>query len=97
VFYVYDLSSATPTVPVATLTNPDPAEDDEFGFSVAIEGTRVVVAGPNGSEDGIDAGNAYVYDLTSATPSVPVVTSPTPTRRRTTTSAARWLSPGHVW
>ena len=33
--YVYDLSSATPTVPVATLNNPGPAASDKFGYSVA--------------------------------------------------------------
>jgi hypothetical protein len=41
--YVFDLSSATPTVPVATLNNPSPAVSDQFGYSVAISGTRVVV------------------------------------------------------
>ena len=72
--YVYDLSSATPTVPVATLNNPGPAVDDRFGFSVAISGTRVVV-GAYGDDTGAgDAGSVYVYDLSSATPAVPVTT-----------------------
>jgi FG-GAP repeat len=41
--YVFDLASATPTVPVFTLNNPSPAAFDYFGWSVAISGTRVVV------------------------------------------------------
>ena len=72
--YVYDLSSGTPTVPVATLNNPGPAADDSFGVSVAISGTRVVV-GASGDDTGAsNAGSAYVYDLSSGTPTVPVVT-----------------------
>ncbi len=72
--YVYDLSSGSPTVPVVTLINPTPAEDDGFGDSVAISGTRVVV-GASGDHTGPGSGgSAYVYDLSNATPSVPVVT-----------------------
>ena len=72
--YVYDLSSATPTVPVATLNNPSPAANDEFGFSVAISGTRVVVGAKGDNTGASEAGSAYVYDLGSATPTVPVAT-----------------------
>lgn len=66
--YVYDLSSGTPTptVPLATLRNPSPVEYDYFGLSVAISGTRVVVA--------TRLGSAYVYDLNSGTPTVPAAT-----------------------
>ena len=72
--YVYDLSSATPTVPVATLNNPRPAARVEFGFSVAISGTRVVVGAKGDNTGASEAGSAYVYDLGSATPTVPVAT-----------------------
>ncbi|MEO7317590.1 MAG: hypothetical protein ABIZ56_01235 [Chthoniobacteraceae bacterium] len=76
--YVYDLASGTPTVPVATLENPSPTQGDFFGYAVAISGTRVVV-GAYGDETGApDAGSAYVYDLTSGTPAVPVATLPNP-------------------
>ncbi len=69
---MYDLSSGTPTVPVASLNNPSPAVFDNFGFSVAISGTRVVV-GAYGDDTGArEAGSAYVYDLSSGTPTVPV-------------------------
>jgi hypothetical protein len=72
--YVYDLSSGTPAVPVATLNNPSPAMHDFFGTSVAISGTRVVV-GAHGDDTGAsEAGSAYVYDLSSGTPTVPVAT-----------------------
>ena len=72
--YVYDLSSGTPTVPVATLNNPGPAAGDLFGFSVAISGTRVVVGAFRDDTGATDAGSAYVYDLSSGTPTVPVAT-----------------------
>ncbi len=72
--YVYDLASATPTVPVATLNNPDPATDDAFGVSVAISGTRVVVGASSDDTGATDSGTAYVYDLAGATPTVPVAT-----------------------
>ncbi|MEQ1858794.1 MAG: choice-of-anchor D domain-containing protein [Chthoniobacteraceae bacterium] len=71
---VYDLSSGTPTVPVFTLLNPSPAMNDRFGRSVAISGTRVAVGAYQDDTGAIDAGSAYVYDLTSGTPTVPVVT-----------------------
>jgi len=70
--YVYDMSSATPTVPVFVLENPDPGQNDTFGWSVAIDGARVVVGVPEGDSGQLDAGCAYAYDLSSATPSVPV-------------------------
>jgi drug/metabolite transporter superfamily protein YnfA len=72
--YVYDLASATPTIPMATLLNPSPSSDDRFGFSVAIYGSRVVVGTPgDDTTDARGAGSAYVYDLASATPTTPVV------------------------
>ncbi len=72
--YVYDLARATPTVPVATLNNPSPGERDHFGYAVAISGARVVVGAQRDDTGAADTGSAYVYDLTSATPMVPVVT-----------------------
>ena len=72
--YVYDLSSGTPTVPVATLNNPTPATNDQFGHAVAILGPRVVVGAPGDDTVGTDAGNVYVYDLSNGSPTVPVAT-----------------------
>jgi hypothetical protein len=78
--YVYDLASASPTVPMATLNNPSPAAGERFGYSTAISGTRVVVGALADSEGGDHAGSAYVYDLAGATPTVPVslLKNPTP-------------------
>lgn len=70
--YVYDLGSATPSVPVLILPNPNPATNDGFGYSVAISGTDVVVGTPDGDSGIADAGCVYVYDLTSPNPSLPV-------------------------
>jgi FG-GAP repeat len=70
--YVYDLSAATPTVPVATLNNPSPAADDQFGYAVAISGSRVVVGSMFDDTGADNTGSAYLYDLTSGTPAVPI-------------------------
>ena len=72
--YVYDLSSGTPTVPVTTLNNPEPAADDFFGISVAIDGARVVVGAYGDDTGASNAGSVYVYGLGSATPTVPLFT-----------------------
>jgi len=71
---LYDLSGATPTVPILNLTNPQPSASDEFGWSVAISGTRVVVGAPNDYSGPFPAGRAFVFDVASATPTVPVLT-----------------------
>ena len=44
------------------LENPDPAADDQFGYSVAISGETVVVGAPfDDGAAGIDQGRAYVF------------------------------------
>ena len=77
--YVYDLASATPTVPIRILRNPHPVADDRFGYAVAVSGMRVVVGAiwADGSES--NEGVAYVYNLTSPTPEIPVLTLTPPT------------------
>ena len=84
--YVYDLTGETPTVPIAALHNPGPAANEHFGSSVAISGTRVVVGAdqelvPAPVGGGFAVGSAFVYDLASATPLVPVASlkNPEPT------------------
>jgi hypothetical protein len=72
--HCYDLSSATPTVPFATLANPTPATHDGFGGSVSISGTRVVVGAPYDDSNASDTGSAYIYNIASATPDVPTAT-----------------------
>ena len=70
--YVYDLSSATPTVPILTFDNPAPATDDWFGHSVSISGTKVAVGAHQNDTSAIDAGSVYVYDIASGTPTIPI-------------------------
>lgn len=77
--YVFDLTSVSPTVPIFTLNNPDPAIDDWFGFSVSISGTRVIVGAPNDDTGSSDTGSAYVYDLAGPAPTVPATTLRNPT------------------
>lgn len=72
--YLYDLSSATPEVPTTTFHNPGPGAGEAFGRSVGISGLRVIVAAPYDLAGAIPAGSTYVYDLTSATPTIPVAT-----------------------
>jgi drug/metabolite transporter superfamily protein YnfA len=72
--YVYDLASGTPTTPVRTLDNPSPAADDEFGYAVAISGSRIVIGCRLDDAGAPDAGSAYLYDLASPNPGAPVAT-----------------------
>ncbi|MES2597134.1 MAG: cadherin-like beta sandwich domain-containing protein [Verrucomicrobiota bacterium] len=72
--YVFDLAGATPAVPVFTINNPTPAISDQFGLSASLDGDKLVV-GTYGDDTGAtDAGIAYVFDLASATPEMPVLT-----------------------
>jgi hypothetical protein len=66
--YVYDLSGATPTVPLLVLNNPGPLANDRYGRAVAISGTHVVVGAHLDNTGATDAGSAYVYDLAGGTP-----------------------------
>jgi hypothetical protein len=70
--YVYDLRSATPTVPVLTLHNPEPGQKDDFGDVVAISGSMVIVAAASDSPQ--NAGSVYVYKVDGEKPEVPVLT-----------------------
>ncbi len=72
--YVYDLNSATPAVPILTLDHPNVPNTGSFGGSVAISGTRFVIGSGSDSTGATDAGSAFVYDLSSATPAVPIIT-----------------------
>src|SRR5262245_11503084 len=57
--YVYDLASGTL---LHTLTSPDPAENDGFGWAVAVVGDRIAVGEPG--DDTLDgtAGAAHLFD-----------------------------------
>lgn len=84
--YVYNLASANPAFSVITLTNPSPAASDWFGYSVAVSGTRIMVGTPFDNTGAADAGTAYLYDLASAGPAVPLITL-----RNPTSAAREWF------
>ena len=50
---------------IRTISNPTPAANDRFGFSVDISGDRLVVGTYQDDAAGVDAGAVYVFDLTS--------------------------------
>jgi hypothetical protein len=62
--YVFDVGSPNPPAPAFVLHNPIPAGKTSFGLSVAISGRRLVAT---------DFGHAFVYDLDSAAPTVPLI------------------------
>lgn len=72
--WVYDLAGAAPAVPVAALSNPEPAAGDQFGAAVAISGTRVIVGAPYNDQGATNAGSACVFDLAGTTPATPIFT-----------------------
>lgn len=74
--FVYDLSGGTPTVAVATLDNPTPVSGERFGYSVTIDGSKIVVGAVSARNvaNSINTGAAYVYDLAGASPTTPVHT-----------------------
>ena len=72
--YVFDLSSPTSEDPVAILENPTPGAEDRFGHSVAISGDLVVVSSAMDDGGAVNAGVAYVYDLSGPSPAVPLHT-----------------------
>ena len=46
---------------VAKLTGSDGAADDNFGWSVAVDGDTAVVGAINDDDNGVNSGSAYVY------------------------------------
>ena len=73
VVYVYETTSMTPGIPFWTIPNPDPGPSEEFGNSVAADGGFVVVGCEKSLVAGVTAGSAYVFDLDSPTPTIPIV------------------------
>src|SRR5439155_776531 len=62
---------------VATLNNPSPAEDDDFGVSVAVSGKTVVVGAVRDDTGASDFGSAYVFNATTGA-LVATLNNPTP-------------------
>jgi len=60
VVYVFNTSGAL----LATITNPAPAIDDSFGYSVAGVGTNLIAVGAfQDDASAVNAGIAYIFDL----------------------------------
>src|SRR5262249_44755047 len=66
--------SATTNNLLFVVDNPTPAASDRFGDSVAVSGKYLVVGADRDDVGATDSGVAYVYDLTSATPTTPLYT-----------------------
>jgi hypothetical protein len=60
--YLFDVSAPTTPTQIAKLTASDGAESDNFGNSVAIDGTTVVVSSPSDDDGGFNSGSAYIYE-----------------------------------
>src|SRR6185295_16796091 len=76
----YNLAGGTPTVPVFTMQPVGLAVGDNFGNSVALSNSRLVVGSPRDNAGASSAGAAYVYNVGSPTPSTValVLTNPAP-------------------
>ena len=76
--YVYTKTpTGWPTSPTVTLQDPNATSGDQFGWSVAVSKTAIVV----GSPGSIDGGAEYVYLADNGTwPATPQVISPNPDR-----------------
>jgi hypothetical protein len=72
--YAYDLSSASPGIPLLTLSNPTPAVADKFGLAVSVFENLIVVGNPFEDSFGPDSGAAYLYSLTAVNPTTPIAT-----------------------
>ena len=72
---VYDASNTL----ITAILNPEPDAGDGFGFSVDISGSILVIGAPyNDPAGNISAGSAYVYDLASNSPGIPIATLVSP-------------------
>ena len=63
--YVYDLNE--PSSPIVTLDNPTPGDGDEFGFSIDLSQTKLIVGAHVDDTGSSNGGAAYVYDLSVLT------------------------------
>jgi hypothetical protein len=61
--YAFDLTSSTPSVPIATLRNPDSANRYNFGYTVAIDATTIAVGAPYDNGETMEQGAAYAFGM----------------------------------
>jgi hypothetical protein len=62
IMFRYDPNSTTWNEEIKLLAS-DGAEEDSFGLSVAFSRDRALVGAPNGDDNGVDSGSAYLFDL----------------------------------
>jgi len=62
--YLFDITTGDQ---IAKLTASDPAVNDEFGDSVAIDGNTTIIGAPWDDDDGDYSGSAYLFDVTTGT------------------------------
>jgi hypothetical protein len=74
--YLFDITTGTL---LQTINNPTPGGDDSFGLSVAISGNNALIGAPGDDTGGVDAGNAYLFDITTGT-LLQTFNNPTPAR-----------------
>jgi Ca2+-binding RTX toxin-like protein len=58
--YIYDVTTGKL---LATLTNPTPSSNDQFGWSVAIDGNTVVVGASDDDTGASNSGAVYTYQI----------------------------------
>ena len=58
--YIYDINTGEQ---LSKLTAPDGTPNDQFGWSVALNGNLLLIGGTADDEAGEDAGAAYLFDL----------------------------------
>jgi VCBS repeat-containing protein len=71
--YIFNTAGAL----VATLSNPSPEANDQFGWSVAIDANSAVVGAVYDNAGAIDSGQAYIFNATNGA-LVSTIANPTP-------------------
>jgi len=75
IVYVFDRTNCNLLL---TIENPDPANFERFGESLAILGTdKIIVGTPRESSQGANVGKVYVFDINSGNPLF-TITNPVP-------------------
>jgi hypothetical protein len=64
--YVYDLTNPAMPIERDKMSASDGGPSEIFGWSVSIDGTMAVIGAFNDQDNGMGAGSAYVFDLSTA-------------------------------
>jgi hypothetical protein len=63
--YLYDVSDPAAPAQIAKLFATDAADDDLFGYSVAVDTDIAVVGAPQARENGVASGAAYLFNVST--------------------------------